>query len=246
MYMTFKSTRCNAPSFGCVEITTTESGNHASSPSSSNSARITWFRRAAKSTTVYLPGTHPTFEVAVSAMMSAAVENENDGDKIKISKWNANILATAIRKLRIGIVVDTRGITTSELEDMCVEKIAEEAFAFATYEIATGQAKFVALDVYNFVKQSRIDIETEIQRCKKDKTEPTPHATMSELSLNRLRNIFPHMTIHHKFMSVGALLKAINCGIMQFLTWPERELDRIAVVEEILNSNMENVEHNRK
>jgi len=41
-------------------------------------------------------------------------------------------------------------------------------------------------------------------------------------------------------MSVGELFKAINGGIMQFLTWPERAHDRLAIVEEILKSNTRN------
>lgn len=234
--MTFEPTTCNTPRPGYVETTTMKLGNHSASPS--NAARITWIRRAAKSTTAYLPGTHPAFENNVAALMKVV---ENDSHKIEISKWQAKLLAGALRKLRIRINVDTRCITLSELEEMCVEKISEEAFAFARYELETGEAKTIALDIYNFVKQCRVDLEIEIQRCNRhDKAEPTPHATISEASRKKLRNIFPHNTLHRTFMSVGELFKAINGGIMQFLTWPERAHDRLAVVEEILKSNTRN------
>ena len=133
------------------------------------------------------------------------------------------------------IDVDTR-ITMGKLESMYCEKIAEEASAFATYEIATGEDKFIALDVYNFVKQLRVDLENEIQRCINDKTEPTPHVTISESSRNILSIILPCNTLYRKFMSVGALTKVVNNGIMQFLTWSDREVDRFVFVKEILKS----------
>ena len=193
-----------------------------------------------KTITTYLPGTHPDFEKYVNTMMMNIPENDSNGSA-EISKWQAKLLADALRILRIGIDVDTCGITLFELEEMCVEKIAEEAFAFATYETATGEAKIIALDVYNFVKQIRLDIEREIQRHnrynKLGKTEPTPCATISESSRTKIRNIFSDITIHCKFVSVGALLKAINVGIMQFLIWPERKRDRFAVVEELNLAN---------
>ena len=160
-------------------------------------------------------------------------------DEIENLRWRAMLLllASEIRTLRIMIDMDTR-ITIDKLESMCVEKNAEEASAFARYEIATGEDKIIALDVYNFVKQLRVDLENEIQRCSRnDKIEPTPHVTISESSRNILRIILPCNTLYRKFMSVGALSKVVNNGIMQFLTCPDREIDRVVFVKEILKSN---------
>ena len=200
----------------------------------SHAAGNTWIQRSAKTTTVYLPGTHPAFENHVKHMMKEIVFDIPD--EIENIRWRARLIANELRTLRIMIDVDTR-ITMGKLESMYCEKIAEEASAFATYEIATGEDKFVALDVYNFVKQLRVDLENEIQRCSiNDKTEPTPHVTISESSRNILSIILPCNTLYRKFMSVGALTKVVNNGIMQFLTWSDREVDRFVFVKEILKS----------
>ena len=205
----------------------------------SRAAGNTWIQRSAKTTTVYLPGTHPAFENHVKHMMKSI--GFDIPDEIENLRWRAMLLllASEIRTLRIMIDMDTR-ITIDKLESMCVEKNAEEASAFATYEIATGEDKIIALDVYNFVKQLRVDLENEIQRCSrndKNKIEPTPHVTISESSRNILRIILPCNTLYRKFMSVGALSKVVNNGIMQFLTCPDREIDRVVLVKEILKSN---------
>lgn len=208
-------------------------------------ARITWSKRLQQTTTVYLPGTHPEFKKHVVVLMRDMRDNSAPNG----SKWQAELLVSTFQMMRIQLIVEPAR-SLDELATLCSEKSAEEALAFATLSgIGIGQhceAKFIALEAYNFARQARVDLENEIRRCNQCpnlrtgvKPVPTQHATIARHSHAMLHNILSHDTLHRRFISIKALSDAVNLGIMQFLTWPERHLDRMLVVEQTLASKIE-------
>ena len=93
---------------------------------------------------------------------------------------------------------------------------------------------------YNFVKQTRVDLEIEIQRCQRQSfarnavnPTPTPHARIAPFHRNMLRNVLSPDTLKRTFVSVPALTVAVGKDIERFLTWESHGPDRLAVVDQI-------------
>lgn len=93
---------------------------------------------------------------------------------------------------------------------------------------------------YNFVKQTRVDLENEIRRCQthsfaRNAVIPTlmPHARIAPFYRNILRNVLSPDTLKRTFVSVPALTVAVGNDIERFLTWAIYGPDRIAVVGQI-------------
>ena len=201
-------------------------------------------RRRAKTNTIYLPGTHPKFPAHVKQLM-ANIKNPACGD---VHNWQAAILVSALQTLRIRLVVDP-AINLAQLRMLCVQTSVEEANAYATYSVkvdsgASVDKKFDLLEKYNFVKQSRVDLEIEIQRCQQvprtqatAKPTPTQHASIALGSRNMLRNILSGDTLHRRFVSMPALAARVSADIERFLTWPDNRLERIALVAHLIEIN---------
>jgi len=126
--------------------------------------------------------------------------------------------------------------------------VAASAYAYASSDgadidaMAHGEA---LLAEYNFVKQTRVDLEVEIQRCQRRSfaknavcQTPTPHARIAPLHRNMLRNILSPDTLKRAFISVPALTAAVGNDIERFLTWQSHGPDRLAVVRRMANGAM--------
>lgn len=204
-------------------------------------------RRVKTANTVYLPGTHPKFPAHVKQLM-ANIKNSACGD---VSIWQAAILVSALQTLRIRLVVDS-AMNLAQLRALCVQTSLEEAMAYAVYSTkvdsgAPVDEKFDFLEKYNFVKQSRVDLEIEIQRCQQiprtqatAKPTPTQHTSIALGSRNMLRNILSDDTLHRKFVSMPALAARVSADIERFLTWPDNRLERIALVAHLIAINQRN------
>ena len=201
---------------------------------------------------IYLPGTHPKFPAHARQLMENLKNYQEHAEQFRqtgnigdVSNWQAEILLSGLRALRIRIVVNP-AMNLAQLRALCLQTSIEEANAYAAYGTkvesnAPVEERVDLLEKYNFIKQTRADLEAEFRRCDQlprtltaIKPTPTQHAYIAPGYRNMLRNVLSNDTLHRKFISMPALAARVSLEVERFLTWPENRLQRVALVSEII------------
>lgn len=197
-------------------------------------------RRRKIANNIYLPGTHPKFPAHARELMENLKKIHGD-----ISVWQAEILLSGLRALRIRIVVNP-AMNLAQLRALYLQTSIEEANAYAEYSTkietnAPVEERIEFLEKYNFIKQTRADLDVELRRCEQVprtltaiKPTPTQHAYIAPGYRDMLRNVLSNDTLHRKFVSMPALAARVSVEVERFLTWPENRLARVALVSEII------------
>jgi hypothetical protein len=169
-----------------------------------------------------------TTDVAMTADVDVAVAEPND-----ILPKDVPSIVLALQSLRIQLIIDPT-LSVNELTALCAETSRNEALAAGN---PANSAEFARL------KQLRVDLEAEVDRCKpkmmfransESAAKPTPHVRIASGDhcghSAFLGNILTSANMRRTFVSITALIAAVNVDIGQFLTSPTRSQDRIAVL----------------
>jgi len=220
-----------------------------------NSAKFIGRRSKQTTHTSYMPATNPKFSQHVRTMTMSITTPSSSADEqvpaaasaaaVDINAVQATVLVRGLQSMRIRLIVDPVPMTIVELRALCAKTSRIEALAYMTY-VDDGEDDDTLLAEYNFVKQTRIDLEIEIQRCQRHpparnaanaanaaNPTPTPHARIAPFHRTMLRNVLSPDTLKRAFVSVPALTVAVGNDIERFLTWECHAPDRIAVVGQI-------------
>lgn len=171
-----------------------------------------------------------TTDVAMTADVDVAVAEPND-----ILPKDVPSILLALQTLRIRLIIDP-ALSVQELTAFCAETSRNEALAATN---PANSAEFARL------KQLRVDLEAEVDRCtpkpklmfranSETAAKPTPHVRIASGDhcghSAFLGNILTSANMRRTFVSITALIAAVNADIGQFLTSPTRSQDRIAVL----------------
>ena len=200
----------------------------------------------------YFPATNPNFlqnvqtricSTAKLASIDAAAASTylNVSDVSDVSSEQIPVLVNALKTLRIQLIIDL-SMSVDELRALCEETSRAEAVAYAAaYDPTSVQPRpdndpFVIK--YVFVKRTRMDLESEYQRCQRkfNVQSPTPHARIASIDRQPvvwLSHVISSDTLARIFVSVNALMLAISADVQQFLICPRRGSDRVALVAAI-------------
>ena len=223
-------------------------------------AKQTKHRRSLKTTTYYTPSTNPLFKKNITALEMKCVTRAASE---LIDEAEFNIIKHALTKHRILLEVND-ATTLDQLhvdlrEAKEITSIAESAtIAAFTQAIADATASGLqhpetiakvnpvylsALQEFNEQKYWVDALSREIARCTPSPfrdsplpISPTQHARIATSSRSLLSTILTHETCTRKFISIGLLTKQIVREFAEFLSNPDRCLDRKRVADQIAAS----------
>lgn len=213
-------------------------------------AKQTKHRRSLKTTTYYIPSTSPLFKKGITALETKCVTRAASE---LIDETEFAIIKQALTKHRILLEVNDATTLDQLHEDLREAKeitsIAESTtIAAFTQAIADATASGLqhpetiaklnpvylsALQEFNEKKYWVDALSREITRCSPSPfrrsplpISPTQHARIATSSRSLLSTILSHETCNRKFISLELLTKQIGREFAEFLSNPDRCLDR--------------------
>ena len=217
-------------------------------------------RRSAKTTTYYRPSTHPSVKKAL-ALLGTKMEMDE-----LITQSESKLLQQAMSRHRIRLevsdVTDLAQLRADLAETRMQTSVAETA-TIAAFALAVSKAipdataagiepeklarldpaYLSALQEFNENKYWVDALSREITRCSASPLRrlahpisPTQHARIAPSAGSLLFNILTPKTCRQKFISLELLTKQIGEEFADFISKPERRLDRKRVAEQIADS----------